>query len=184
MPEVTCQECGLSTGAHSPPLVPSVCPRCAAKLDLPPRRSSPQGGGVAEALALARGELGMEVAILGEITGGRELVRRFDGDAGSFDLREGASLPVAESYCHHVLEGRVSGVIPDARADRIVGPLKVTAAARIGSYIGVPLEASDARLYMLCCLAHESRPTLRAEDLRFMRGVGETVLAALEREQG
>ncbi len=40
----------------------------------------------------------------------------------------------------------------------------------------------DARLYMLCCLAHESRPALGEADLRFMRGVAETVLAALGRE--
>jgi GAF domain-containing protein len=52
--------------------------------------------------------------------------------------------------------------------------------ARIGAYIGVPLSGNDARLYVLCCLAHESRPALGEADLRFLRGVGETVLASLE----
>lgn len=140
-----------------------------------------EGGGVAEALALARRQLDMDLAFLGEVVEGREVVVQADGDGASFGLAEGASVELTETYCRHVLEGRSSGAVPDACADPSVGSLPITRSARIGSYVGVPIPASDARLYMLCCIAHASRPALGEEDLRFMRGLGETVLAALER---
>jgi GAF domain-containing protein len=137
--------------------------------------------GVAAALALAREQLDMELAVLGAVVDGREVVRAVDGDGESFGLAPGASLPLASTYCQQVLDGRLSGVVADAAADERVRDLELTELARIGAYIGVPLTGEDARLYMLCCLAHESRPALGEADLRFLRGVGETVLAALER---
>ena len=43
----------------------------------------------------------------------------------------------------------------------------------------MPLTTSDARLFIVCCLAHEQRPSLTERDVRFLRGVGETIMAEL-----
>ena len=51
----------------------------------------------------------------------------------------------------------------------------------LGAYLGVTLPTDRARLYVLCCLARERRPGLGAGELNVLRGLGETVRAALPR---
>jgi GAF domain-containing protein len=136
---------------------------------------------IGAALELARLELDMDVAFLAEIQEEQEVLRRLAGDGASFGVSEGFALPLSDTYCNLMLEGRLPSAVPDARVEPAVRHLRITEQARIGAYLGVPLEAGDARRYTLCCLAHESRPALEEADVRFMRGVGETVLSALAR---
>jgi GAF domain-containing protein len=144
------------------------------------RRSDRSRDLIASTLELARAETSMDVAVLGEIHDGREVVRRLAGDAESFGLAVGASLPVEETYCQRLLEGRLGNVVADASSEVLVRDLELTRAARIGSYIGVPLTALDARLYILCCLAHEERPALCERDVLFLRGLAETIVRELD----
>ena len=124
----------------------------------------------------------MDMAVLGEICDGREMVRFVAGDR-FFGLAPGASMPIEDTYCHRLLTGRLSNVVPDAHADDQLRDLQITRAARIGAYIGVPLTTLDARLYVLCCLAHEQRPHLGERDLLFLRGLGEAIVAELEKHR-
>ena len=78
-------------------------------------------------------------------------------------------MPIEDTYCHRLLTGRLSNVVPDAQANMQVRDLAITRAARVGAYIGVPLTGLDARLYVLCCLAHERRPQLGERDVLFLR---------------
>ena len=71
-------------------------------------------------------------------------------------------------------------MVPDAQANMQVRDLAITRAARVGAYIGVPLTGLDARLYVLCCLAHERRPKLCGRDVLFLRDLGDAVLANLD----
>ena len=148
------------------------------------RRSGRSSGvdPITAALELAQAETEMDVAVLGEIYDGREVVRFVAGD-GSFGLAPGASLPIEDTYCHRLLTGRLSNVVPDAHADDQLRDLQITGAARVGAYIGVPLTTLDARLYVLCCLAHEQRPQLAERDVLFLRGLGEAIVAELERRR-
>jgi GAF domain-containing protein len=135
---------------------------------------------VVSTLELARAEMSMDVAVLGEIRDGREVVQLVAGEAESFGLAVGASVPVEETFCRRLLEGRLGNVVRDAISDERVRDLEVARAAGIGAYIGVPLTALDARLYILCCLAHERRPALGEQDVLFLRGLGETVIRELD----
>jgi hypothetical protein len=81
----------------------------------------------------------MDVAVLGEIRDGCEVVRLLAGDGESFGLAVGASAPVEETYCQRLLEGRLGNIVCDARGEELVRDLEVTRTARIGAYIGVPL---------------------------------------------
>ena len=134
---------------------------------------------IAAALELAQAQTGMDVAVLGEVRGGREIVRFVAGDR-SFGLAPGASMMIEDTYCHHLLTGRLSNIVPDTNADDQLRELPITHAARVGAYIGVPLTTIDARLYGLCCLAHEQRPQLSKRDVIFLRGLGDEIVAELE----
>ncbi len=134
---------------------------------------------VQAALVLALEQTSMDVAVLGEIRDEQETVHSMAGDGASFGLIRGASLPIQETYCAGLLTGRLSNVVHDAQADPRVNRLPLTRKARIGAYIGVPIRTEDARLYVLCCLAHEQRPRLCEHDVLFMRGVGAAIVAAL-----
>jgi len=138
---------------------------------------------VTGALKLAQMETEMDVAVLGEVRDGREIVRDLAGDGGSFGLSPGASMPIEDTYCQHLLTGRLSNVVPDAQANEQVKDLEITRAGRVGAYVGVPLSGFDARLYVLCCLAHEQRPQLGEPDVLFLRGLGEEILVGLDERQ-
>ena len=151
-------------------------------IDTSPRWSSRSSAAdpITAALMLAQSETEMDVAVLGQVCDGREVVRFVAGD-GSFGVAPGASVPIEDTYCHRLLTGRLSNVVPDAQADEQLRDLQITRTARIGAYIGVPLTTLDARLYVLCCLAHEQRPGLGERDVLFLRGLGDAIVAELEK---
>jgi hypothetical protein len=191
MPYVQCPSCDLTTYVARSHVGYAECPRCATPLHVPRRRFAREAvppdlareavfeDGILHALALARRQLGMELAFLGELRDGEEVLRWLSGDAESFGFREELALPLAESYCRNVLADG-AGVVRDARADERVSGLEVTARAGIGSYVGVRLEPVEGRRFVLCCVSHDAREDLGDEEMRFLRGVGETVVATLE----
>jgi len=120
----------------------------------------------------------MDVAVLGEIRDGREVVRLVAGEAESFGLAVGASARVEETFCQRLPEGRLGNPVRDAISDERVRDLEVARAAGIGAYIGVPLTTLDARVYILCCLAHERRPALGEQDVLFLRGLARRLFAS------
>jgi GAF domain-containing protein len=134
---------------------------------------------ITEALELAYTETETDVAIVGEVRNGREVVRHLAGDGASFGLRPGASAPIEDTYCHRLLTGRLAKVVPDARTNEQVRDLEATRAGVVGAYIGVPLTGLDARLYVLCCLAHEQRPQLGERDVLFLRDLGQRIASDL-----
>ena len=116
---------------------------------------------IERALAAAKGTLGMDVAFVSEFSRARMKFRKLVGDAESFGWREGASIPLDDTFCRLLTEGLLPNVIPDARDDEQVKYLDVTGEAGIGSYIGVPIRFSDGRLYgTLCALSHSPEPSL------------------------
>ena len=164
---------------HDSRLGPGASPRGGASSSSARRPAHPAQV-VVSTLELARAETSMDVAVLGEIRDGCEVVRLVAGEAESFGLAVGASVPVEQTFCQRLLEGRLGNVVRDAVGDERVHDLEVARAAGIGAYIGVPLTTLDARLYILCCLAHEQRPTLGKRDVLLLRGLGETIIHELD----
>jgi GAF domain-containing protein len=89
-------------------------------------------------------------------------------------------MPIADTYCARLLEGRLPNIVTNAGANQLLRDLELTRDAPIGAYIGIPLTGLDARLYVLCCLAHEQRPSLSERDLTLLRDLSETIIAALD----
>jgi len=75
MPYVRCPSCALTTYTAGTPYGRDSCPSCDAEL---PRREAGQDP-ITGVLRLARRELAMDVAFLGEITGAEEIIRSTSG---------------------------------------------------------------------------------------------------------
>jgi PAS domain S-box-containing protein/putative nucleotidyltransferase with HDIG domain len=132
-------------------------------------------------LTLARTQLGMEVAYVGEFRDGRELFPAVSGDAASFGLADGAELPLSETYCHRMVEGHIPNVVPDTGAEPEIAGLAVTSTGHIGSYVGVPLRHSDGRLYgALCGIGHETRDDLSERHRELLEFLSVLVVEAIE----
>ena len=134
---------------------------------------------IAALLHLARRQTGMDVAMLGRIHEGHEIVDALAGDAASFGLAVGQRIPLQTTYCHLLLEGRIGNIVSDAPAHELLGDLLVTRAAGVGAYIGVPLTSPAATLFVLCCLAHERRPALSEHHVATLRRLAQNVALRL-----
>jgi signal transduction histidine kinase len=124
------------------------------------------------------------VAFVSEFTQRRMVFRELVGEAASFGWEEGESVPLDDTFCRLLLEGRLPNVIPDAEADGRVRFLQITGKAGIGSYVGAPIRFSDGTLYgTFCMLSHSPEPTLAERDGRFVRVLARLVAEQIERER-
>jgi GAF domain-containing protein/ribosomal protein L37E len=188
MPYQTCPECGLRTYHVSG----EECPRCGTPLGAsrsatarPDWRPATEPlGAVERVLAVARRELRMDVALLSEVRDGREVVLWATGNGRIPAAVPGAGAPLRQTICQRLLDGTIDGIVHDAATDARVRELPVVRGAGVGAYIGVPLTAAAARRYVLCCLAAEARPDLSERDVRFLRGLVESVRPAVDRAAG
>jgi EAL domain-containing protein (putative c-di-GMP-specific phosphodiesterase class I) len=152
--------------------------------DGPPLFLLPARDAVERLLTLARMHLGMEVAIVSEFTGEKQVLRHLEGDPEAFGLQIGDTAALSDTYCWGVANGHLPPLVQDARADVRVRDLEVTWEADIGCYIGAPIRFSDSRLYgSVCCLSHSASPSLRDRDADFMTMVAALLGHELEAER-
>jgi EAL domain-containing protein (putative c-di-GMP-specific phosphodiesterase class I) len=131
------------------------------------------------AVDAARRHLGMDLSLLSEFHAGHQVYRRVSGDGEAFGVQPGTGPRLEDTYCSRVVDGVLSSVVPDTAQHPITAGLKITAAAGIGAYVGVPVHLPDGELYgTLCCLNHDADPDLRERDARFLE-----VLAAILGEE-
>lgn len=139
---------------------------------------------VGRILSTASEQLGMEVAFVSELVKGQVVFRSLGGDAESFGFTEGVGTALEASFCRRVIQGRIPNVVPDVEEDEEVKNLGITREARVGSYVGVPLQLSDGRLFgTLCCMSHSPDPSLRERDAEFMNVLARLITDHLEREE-
>jgi GAF domain-containing protein len=121
-----------------------------------------------------------DLALLTEIRDGREIAQRVDGDWPGVGSLQGASLPLGDTFCQRMLDGRIGNYIRDARSDPRVGDLAMARQLGVGAWLGVPIDISATQLYVLCCLARESRPSIGEREVRLLAGLAESVRAELQ----
>jgi PAS domain S-box-containing protein len=140
---------------------------------------------VAPALTIAlqsvREVLGMDVAYVSEVVGDEMVFREVDGDAESFGIRSGQSMPLRQTYCQRMLDGRLPNLIPDTRADDRAASLPMTQVAGVGAFATVPLTLSDGRVYGTLCAAGHERTSLDFRGLQFLKVLARVVADQLER---
>ena len=136
------------------------------------------------ALEAMREFLGMDVAYASEIVGDQMTLHSVDGDVKSFNMSMGLSLPSEQSYCHHVLAGRLPNLIPDIRGEERAASMPITQIGNIGAFTSVPLKFSDGRLYgTLCAASHDAKPSLGYRELQFLHVFARIVADQLERDE-
>lgn len=178
-PYVTCRGCEGSYYATRGPLRAAECPACGLRLGDEPRAASPAQV-IDGSLVLLREMMDMDVALLTQITGDREVVRHCAGEwPGAGDL-SGAEVPVEDTFCKRLLAGEIENIVPDVAAEPAVRELAYPRRLGVRSYIGVPIRGSHSRLYVLCCLAREAHPELGARDVRVLEGFVRSLLDQLE----
>lgn len=138
---------------------------------------------VAKFLEIAREQLGMDLAYFAEFTGGKQVYRGLSGDAESFGTSIDEGMPLEDTYCQRLVDGRLPNIIRDTAVDQRVCSLAVTGEAGIGAYIGVPLRFADGRLYgTLCCASHDPDPALAQRDVEFMQVIARFLANEIERD--
>lgn len=141
------------------------------------------GGDAIDAiLDAARDHLGMEIAFAARYVDGR---RQFTHIRTELPVphRPGDSEPNEETFCWHVLEGRLPELIPDAADHPLARSLPITAALPVGCHMDVPLRLKDGSVYgSFCCLSRTPDRSLNRRDLGALRAFADLAAVQIERE--
>ena len=143
-----------------------------------------QNPSVERALEAVRELLDMDVAYATEINEVEQVFKTMRGDAESFGVAEGGSMPVEQTYCHRILAGRLPNINPDIRADERAASMPITEAANVGAFASVPLRLSDGRHYgTLCAASHDAKLSLGYRELQFLHVFARIVADQIERAE-
>ena len=138
--------------------------------------------GIGRMLDLVREHLDMDVAFVSEFVGSDWVLRHVSTDDAR--LGPGVRVPLEQTYCKRITDGRLDCVIPDTSADPRAAGLEATAALGIGAYVGVPIVLSDGTLYgTFCSLRRTPDPTLTSRDARFMSLIASLFSERLETDR-
>lgn len=123
---------------------------------------------ISDVLQLLRQQLRMDVVFVSEFVDG-ERVFRFMRGGEVLGLHEGDSGPLEESYCQHVVTGRMPELVTDASALVARGELPDTGLP-IGAHLSTPVVLPDGRIYgTVCCFSTAAQPNLQQSALACLR---------------
>lgn len=122
------------------------------------------------ALETIRQHLGMPIAYLSEIVGGKSVFRNVSAPGFEHLIKPGDSRNLDEVYCQHILEGRLPQLIPNTANEPLAAAMPITAAVPIGSHVSLPIRLANGETFgMFCCLSPEPNATLNHRDLATMQ---------------
>jgi GAF domain-containing protein len=132
-----------------------------------------------DALELVRDLLGMDVAYVSRIGEHEQEILRLVGESDGVGVEEGMVVPLADTYCQRMLDGRIGHAVRDADSEpelvNVDGPV---------AYVGVPVELYDGELLgTLCAASGEPRPQLDDRDVRFMHVLARVLAAEFDRAE-
>jgi GAF domain-containing protein len=125
----------------------------------------------------------MDVVFVSHFSEGERVIREVAADIeDDLAVQPGMSHPLEQSYCHHVVTGRLPEVIPDTRAVPFAMSLAGTRSAKVGSHLATALVGSNGKAYgTICCYSHSPRLNLgHRADLQALRTIADLLSDALE----
>ena len=182
MPYLRCASCGVlsytsldASGGHCPacgvPVPSTVATRPSGAEDSDRRLDA--------RLRMTRELLDTDLVLLTEIRDGQEIIMRAAGGWPELGPVDAVSWPLSQTFCQRMLDGRIGNYVRDAATDTRVSDLSLVSEGGVRSWIGVPIRVSETRLYVLCCLARASQPSLGDREVRLLTGLAESVRAEL-----
>jgi GAF domain-containing protein len=128
--------------------------------------------------------LRMDVVFVSEFVEGRRVFRHADAAEGAPDIvKVGHGDPVEQSYCFHVVRGRLARAIPDAQLVPEALELAATRAVPIGAHLSVPIVLRDGHVYgTLCCFSCQPDPSLGEADAQALEAVANLIASGIDRK--
>jgi hypothetical protein len=106
---------------------------------------------VPEVLRLLRDKMKMDVVFVSEFVDGLRVMRHVDTAPGKEVVAQGQSDALERSWCQRVVDGRLPGHIPDARALPASAELLKELPFSIGTHISVPIVLANGEVYGTLC---------------------------------
>ena len=134
-------------------------------------------------LDAVRRHLGMEIAFTSRFVEDR---REFTHISAAIPVPSapGDSEPLDQSFCWHILNGRLPELIEDAAEFAFARTLPITLALPVGCHISVPLKLKDGSVYgSFCCLSRAADHSLTKRDLATVRAFADLAIEQIEAEQ-
>lgn len=133
-------------------------------------------------LDAVRHHLGMEIAFAARYVGDQREFTHIRSDL-PVPSKPGDAEPKADSFCHHILEGRLPELIRNAADIPFAQTLPITRVLPVGAHLDVPLRLKDGSVYgSFCCLSRTADYSLTERDLMTLRAFAELATIEIERE--
>ncbi len=138
-------------------------------------------------LAAVRGHLGVEIAFVSRYVEGE--ARELTHVSTDLDLPMGPGFrePREDSYCWHILNGRLPELIQDPADFPLTQQLAITGFLPVGCHINTPLRLADGTVWgSFCALGRQPDRSMNARDLAILKSfaglAAERIESALEGE--
>lgn len=142
-----------------------------------------EGDAIEQALVAAREHLGMDASYVTTIDPQHQTIDAVVGEDDVVIRYQSAVLPLEQTYCARMLTGEIPNAVGDTRTHPALRELAVT--REFGAYVGVPVKLSDGRIHgSLCCVSHDPRSGLGADEVRFMQVLSGIVAARIDQARG
>ncbi|RYY28315.1 MAG: EAL domain-containing protein [Sphingomonadales bacterium] len=131
-------------------------------------------------LDAVRHHLGMEIAFASRFVGDRRQFTHIVADI-PLPLGPGDSEPLEDTFCHHILEGRLPALIHNAADHPLAMTLPIAPVLPVGAHVNVPLKLKDGSVYgTFCCLSRTSDYSLNERDLSTLRAFADLAVEQIE----
>lgn len=140
-----------------------------------------KGDRIDRILATVRQHLGMEIAFVSRYVAGG--LREFTHISTDLPLphKPGLKEPQEESFCYHILHGRLPELIQDAADYPLAQTLPITKALPVGCHLNMPLRLSTGAVYgSFCFLSRAADRSITERDMGVIRAFAALALEQIE----
>lgn len=138
---------------------------------------------IGRVLRAVRIHLRMDVSFISRFEGSERVIGHVDAGEPT-PVAPGDRRHQSETYCGHIVSGRLPELIRDTAEVAETARLSATRELDIGAHVGVPLLLSDGSVYgTFCCFRHAPDPTLGERDLDTMRAFADIISHRIEQEE-
>lgn len=127
--------------------------------------------------------LRMDVGFIAQFIDGERVFQFVSCNEAKCPIEVGDTDPLDQSYCHHVVNGRLPELIKDAAKIPFANAMPVTATLPVGAHLSVPLKMSDGSTYgSMCCFSYTADENVNHRNLDILRLGAQLTVDMIERK--